>query len=254
MTDGALDRRAMRKRGLLRRVGEEPSAATARAGPATARRLRRVNWAAATAFLLGGLLFAVGAALAQAGVSPTACSSVYLVGGAFFSSGGYATVLQAVNGPREVGPDGALSTGRWRWWAAEPGRIEWMSAVALFLGTIVFAINIVDSFIEELSPRAADRLVWSPDVVGCVLFLLSGHLAMREMGGWLRRPRDLGWGIVAVNQLGSFLFMASAVASFVKPATGAEVAIGVANWGTLAGALCFAVGGLMQEFERPEAA
>jgi hypothetical protein len=186
-------------------------------------------------------------------VSTTACSSVFLAGGACFSSGGYATVLQAVNEPREVGPDGAPSAGGWRWWASEPGRIEWMSAAALFVGTLVFAINIVDSFIEELSPRAADRLVWSPDVVGCVLFLLSGHLAMRALGGWLRRPRDLGWGIAAVNQLGSILFMVSAVASFVKPSTGAALAIGVANWGTLTGALCFAIGGLMQEFERPEA-
>jgi hypothetical protein len=208
---------------------------------------------AATAFAFGGTLFAIGAALAQAGVSTTACGSIFLVGGACFSSGGYATVLQAINGPREVGPDGVLRAGDWRWWASEPGRVEWMSAVALFVGTLVFAINIVDSFIEELSPRAADRLVWSPDVVGCVLFLISGHLAMREMGGWLRRPRDLGWRIVAVNQLGSILFMVSAVASFVKPASGAELAIGVTNWGTLTGALCFAIGGLMQESERPEA-
>jgi hypothetical protein len=74
------------------------------------------------------------------------------------------------------------------------------------------------------------------------------------MGGrFFRRPRDLGWGIAAVNQLGSILFMVSAVASFVKPSTGAALAIGVANWGTLTGALCFAIGGLMQEFERPEA-
>jgi hypothetical protein len=229
---------------------------------ATAQRLGVVNRVAATAFAFGGTLFAIGAALAQAGVSTTACSSVFLVGGACFSSGGYATVLQAINGPREagpdgareVGPDGAPSAAGWRWWASEPGRIEWMSAVALFVGTLVFAINIVDSFIEELSPRAADRLVWSPDVVGCVLFLLSGHLAMRGMGGrFFRRPRDLGWGIAAVNQLGSILFMVSAVASFVKPSTGAALAIGVANWGTLTGALCFAIGGLMQEFERPEA-
>jgi hypothetical protein len=29
------------------------------------------------------------------------------------------------------------------------------------------------------------------------------------------------------------------------------VATGIANWGTLTGALCFAIAGLMQEFEHP---
>ena len=89
-------------------------------------------------------------------------------------------------------------------------------------------------------------------MVGCALFLVSGHLAMVEISGtWLPcwRPRDLGWWIVAVNQLGSVLFMVSAVASFVR-ADGDMIAVGIANWGTLTGALCFAVAGVMQEFER----
>ena len=114
----------------------------------------------------------------------------------------------------------------------------------------------VDSFIGDLSPAQYDRLVWSPDMVGCALFLVSGHLAMVEISGtWLPcwRPRELGWWIVAVNQLGSGLFMVSAVASLVR-ANGDMIAIGIANWGTLTGALCFAVAGVMQEFERPRPA
>jgi len=95
-------------------------------------------------------------------------------------------------------------------------------------------------------------LVWSPDVVGCSLFLTSGHLALVAIGGWrFWRRRDLGWWIVAVNQVGSILFMVSAVAAFVRPSTGDALAVGVANWGTLTGALCFAIAGVMQEFEHP---
>jgi hypothetical protein len=52
------------------------------------------------------------------------------------------------------------------------------------------------------------------------------------------------------KQLGSVLFMVSAVASLVR-AEGDEIAVGIANWGTLTGALCFAVAGVLQEFERP---
>ena len=198
----------------------------------SSRRSALVNAVAATAFLIGGSLFALGSALAQAGVDPTACATIYLVGGVFFSTGGYASVAQV---------------------AAEP-RLQRLSAIVLFAGTLVFAINLVDSFIRELSPAAEDRLVWSPDMIGCALFLVSGHLAMAGIaGGFWRvwRRRDLGWWIIAVNQLGSVLFMVSAVASFVRPSSGNALSTGIANWGTLTGALCFAIAGLMQEFEHP---
>jgi hypothetical protein len=208
-----------------------------------------LNALAATAFLVGGSLFAAGAALAEAGASSTVCASVYLVGGFFFSTGGYSSVLQVVNEPS----GDPASEVPWRWWSREPRRLQWLSAVVLFAGTLVFAINLVDSFIPELSPAAEDRLVWSPDMVGCALFLISGHLALTEIGGGRRfwRHRDLGWWIVGVNQIGSVLFMVSAVASFVEPASAEAVNVGIANWGTLIGALCFALAGLMQEFEHP---
>lgn len=249
----ASDRRAMRKRGVLRDLGEELEAARARADAATLTRLRRVNAVSASAFVVGGSLFAIGAALSQGDIGgPLLSACVYMVGGVFFSSGGYAALLQVINSPRE-GEDGSFVAGEWRWWATEPRRLEWLSALVLFVGTLVFAINLVDSFIAELTPRQADRLIWSPDMIGCALFLVSGHLAMVEISGsWLPcwRPRDLDWQIVAVNQIGSILFMVSAVASFVH-SDGDLTAAGIANWGTLTGALCFAGGGVLQEFERP---
>ena len=218
-------------------------------------RARRTNAAAATSFVLGGSLFAAGAALAQSGAEATLYCSVYLAGGFFFSCGGYASVLLVVNRPRQSGPGGELRTEPWRWFAREPERIEWLSAAVLFVGTLVFAINIVDSFFQDLGAVQEDRLVWSPDVIGCVLFLLSGHLAILEIGHGRRvfRPAELEWWIVVVNQLGSVLFMVAAIASFVEPGSGSVVNFGISNWGTLTGALCFALAGLMQEFERPPA-
>lgn len=193
---------------------------------------RRVNAIAATAFVIGGSLFAIGAALAQGDVGgPRLAAGVYLAGGVFFSAGGAASVR--------------LSRGK--------PPLEQLSALVLFVGTLVFAINLLDSLIGDLSPAQYDRLVWSPDMVGCALFLVSGHLAMVQISGtWLPcwRPRDPGWRIVAVNQLGSLLFMVSAVASLVR-AEGDMIAVGVANWGTFTGALSFAVAGVMQEFQKP---
>lgn len=196
------------------------------------RRRGLVNAVAATSFVVGGSLFAIGAALAQGDVGgPLLPASVYLAGGVFFCSGGLASVLQAAGGPR----------------------LQRLSAIVLLAGTLVFAINIVDSFISELTPAQQDRLIWSPDIVGCALFLVSGHFAMVALTGtWLPRhpPRQLGWWILVVNQIGSVLFMVSAVASFVHH-DGDLLAAGIANWGTLTGALCFAIAGVMQEFERP---
>ena len=193
---------------------------------ATPRRLRRVNAVAATAFVLGGSLFAIGAALAQAGASADR-STARSTWPAASSSAPAATprVLQADQRPARGRRGRRLLPSAWHWWASEPDRLEWLSAVVLFVGTLVFAINIVDSFIDGLGAGAEDRLVWSPDMIGCALFLISGHLAMRRdrarLACW--RPRDLGWWIVAVNQLGSVLFMVAAIASFVRPSSGDEV-------------------------------
>jgi hypothetical protein len=208
------------------------------------RPLRRINTVAATAFVIGGSLFCLGALLAQADVGgPRLAAAVFAAGGVFFTTGGYASVLLVAN----------ARPGRWRWWSIEPGRLDWAGAVALFVGTLYFGASLLAALIGDLTTAQIHRLVWSPEVIGCVLFLVSGHLALTE----LRRNRpgdrraDLGWWIAVVNQSGSALFMVAAIAAFVRPTTGDELAVGIANWATFAGAACFAAAGAMQEFERP---
>jgi hypothetical protein len=249
-----LDRRVLRKRGLLVGGGQDLGEARAQADAATTRRLSRINAVAATAFVIGGSLFSLGALLAQAHVGgPRLAAAVFMVGGVFFTTGGYASVLQVANAPRGADSDGVVRVERWRWWSTEPGRLDWASAVALFVGTLYFGASLAVALLGDLTTAQIHRDVWTPEFIGCILFLLSGHLALTEM----HRDRppgaraDLGWWIVVVNQVGSALFMAAAVAAFVRPATGDELAVGIANWSTFAGAACFAVAGVMQEFERP---
>lgn len=247
--------RLARRRGLI--AVHPPGAATAhhtRADDTAVARLRRLNAIAATAFILGGALFAAGAAVAQFGSGEaTTCASIYFAGGLCFNTGGYVSLLQVINAPRRgPGGEGALVTRGWRWWSYEPMRVDWLCAFVLFAGTLVFAVDLLDSFLQGLSVQRVNRLIWAPDVVGCVLFLISGHLGFVEVCHGRPRllPRDLGWWIVAVNQLGSVLFMVSAIAAFTRT-SGTEISAGLANWGTLTGALCFSVGGVLQLFERP---
>jgi hypothetical protein len=237
--------RTARKRAV---IGRRVAAAT------PARRQTLLNTIAAVAFTIGGGLFALGAALAQLGsADPTASACIYFAGGLFFNTGGYATVLQAVNSPRGLETDGSPRYERWRWWSWEPDRIEWVSAVVLFGGTLVFGINLLDSFLQGLTVKQENRLIWAPDIVGCALFLISGHLALAEIchSGLCVRRHDLGWWIAALNQIGSYLFLVSALAAFIRPETSSEVNATIANWGTFGGALCFAAGGVLQAFERP---
>jgi hypothetical protein len=248
--------RLARKRGATSiRAGDGAAATTLPAPRALALRLRRLNWIAASAFTTGGSLFAVGAAVAQLGSGDaTTAAAIYFAGGLFFTTGGYASLLGAINAPRSIGAGGALAAEPWRWWSYEPERIGWLSTFVLFAGTLVFGVSLLDSFLQGLTTHQENRLIWAPEVVGCVLFLISGHLAMAETCHSSRpclRRRDLGWSIVAINQVGSILFMVSALAAFIRPETSSEVNVAIANWGTLTGAACFAIGGIMQAFERP---
>ncbi len=209
-------------------------------------RLKLVNLVAAIAFTIGGSLFALGAAVAELGsADPTASACIYFAGGLFFNTGGYATVLLAIN-PQQR--DGWHST--WRWWSWEPGRVEWVSAAVLFAGTLVFGVNLLDSFLQGLTAKQVNRLIWAPDMVGCALFIVSGHLALTQICRrricW--KPGLLDWWIAVLNQVGSYLFLVSALAAFVNPETSSEVNEAIANWGTFGGALCFAIGGLVQAF------
>jgi hypothetical protein len=170
--------RLARRRGVLsvRPSGTGP-ARHVRADGVSLARLRRLNAVAGVSFVVGGALFAAGAAVAQFGSGDaTECASIYFVGGLFFTLGGYVSLLQAVNAPRHVaGGAGRLVTPRWRWWSYEPVRVDWLSAFVLFAGTLVFAVDLLDSFLQGLTVQQVNRLVWAPDVIGCVLFLISGH-------------------------------------------------------------------------------
>ncbi|MEE1752776.1 hypothetical protein [Streptomyces sp. SP18CS02] len=243
--------RPARRRGVL--SVRPPGAAATGPIPADAvslTRLRRLNAIAAIAFVVGGSLFGAGAADAQFGSGDaTECASIYFAGGLFFTTGGYVSLLQVINAPRHVaGGEGRLVTRQWRWWTYEPTRVDWLSTFVLFAGTLVFAVDLLDSFLQGLSVQQVNRLIWTPDVIGCILFLLSGHLAFGEIchGRLCARPHDLGWWIVAVNQLGSVLFMISALAAYTRPATGSLINADIANWGTLTGALCFSLAGMLQ--------
>jgi hypothetical protein len=211
------------------------------------RRSTRLNLVAAVAFVLGGSLFALGAAFAQLGVvSLPTVNVTYLVGGCFFTLGGYVSILLARNTDTDIDE-------RTPWWRFRPHSRSWLSAYVLFVGTLFFAVSLIAAFAAGLTPRQSDGWIWLPDMTGCVCFLVSGHLAMLDVGAGHVRvlARLVGWWVVAVNQLGSVLFFLAGIAAFTRPATSSAIDTGLVNWGTFAGAACFAVGGVIQAIDTP---
>ena len=163
-------------------------------------------------------------------------------------------MLQAGNAPTEIDQEGSLRSSRWRWWDPRPHNLGWLSAAVLFVGTLLFAVSLVAAFASDLTVRQANTWIWIPDMLGCVCFLLSGHLALLEIchGRIGIRTSEIGWWIVFVNQVGSVLFFLAGLAAYTRPATSTSLDLDVANWGTFLGAVCFVLGGVIQAFDRPE--
>jgi hypothetical protein len=189
--------------------------------------MSRERWMALL-FAAGSLCFLVGPfpGFAQL-VGATADAATFFAGSVLFTGGGALQTWLAAPGRHTPG------AGRGAWWAATI-----QSAGTLFFNATTFrALHVA------LSNSAYDRLVWRPDALGSVCFLVSGAIAYRVSArtGWRPVRGGPGWWEPAVNLLGCVFFGIAAVAGYVVPATGSLVDLAAANLNTAAGAACFLV-------------
>jgi hypothetical protein len=185
------------------------------------------------------LLFATGSVCFLVGpfpgylqlVGPEAVGVTFFAGSILFTAGGALQTWLALPGRRSPGL----------------GRAAWRAAAVQSAGTLFFNVTTFQGMHTALTDPHYDRLVWRPDALGSVCFLVSGYLAYVEVSGHLfGRPRwTLEWVIVTVNLLGCLAFGVSAVASYIVPSTGSEVSLTLVNLCTAFGALCFLIGALL---------
>ena len=125
--------------------------------------------------------------------------------------------------------------------ASSAGRAAWWAAVIQSAGTLFFNVTTFRAMDTALSNPHYDRLVWRPDALGSICFLVSGAIAYRAAArrGWLPVRGGPGWWEPAVNLLGCVFFGISAVAGYVVPSEGSMLDLAAANWTTAAGAACF---------------
>jgi hypothetical protein len=140
-------------------------------------------------------------------VGPEADALTFFVGSLFFTSGGAMQV-----------------------WLARRRTAAWWAAAIQSAGTLFFNVTTFRALNVQLDAPDYDALVWRPDAIGSLCFLVSGVIAFRAS------PR--GWPPL-VNLLGCVFFGISAIAGYVIPSEGSMVDLGAANWNTAAGAACF---------------
>jgi hypothetical protein len=203
-------------------IGHALSFAPPRPGTAAWDRAIALGFAVGSAcFVIGpfpGVVHLVGA---------EADAAIFFAGSIFFT---FAAALELREGTVRRGSR----------WGRDP---SWWSAFIQFLGTLLFNLSTFDAMDEAFSVQADDRLIWAPDVFGSICFLISGAVAYRVAAR--ARPRDREWRMAAINLAGCVLFMISAVASYIVPASGTVLDLAAANWCTALGAACFLAGAVL---------
>jgi hypothetical protein len=206
----------------------------------------RLNAAIAWLFMVGSACFVAGSVQAYAEAVGTWLDGItYFVGSIFFTAASFCQLVQsqspAMTGVDEVAQN-VPATVRLRGWL--PHDRGWLAAATQFPGTLFFNISTFAALASNATASEADKAVWRPDLFGSVLFLVASAYGILAVSGRFLRwdPSSLPWQIAWVNMLGSVLFMASALASYVLPATDEVLDVRVSVVGTLLGAVCFFVG------------
>jgi hypothetical protein len=174
-----------------------------------------------------GVLFAIGSACFFVGPFPgfvelvgsAVDGAVFFVGSIFFTT---AALLQTVT---------------------SVGRLDRWSCAIQLIGTVFFNASTYHALQTALDSTSYDRLVWAPDLLGSICFLVSGVLSYYEVHGRPRRTH--AWRIAAVNLAGCVAFGIAAVAAYVVPSTGSALDLAAANSWTALGGLCFLVGAVL---------
>lgn len=208
----------------------------------------RRTWWIAVLFCIGSTCFTVGPLPAyESWVGTRWVGLTFFVGSIFFTSASYLCFVEASNDPDAVVDDPQRRhRGPFRLISWRPHSIDWWSTGVQLVGTVYFNVMTFLAMYDGWDTSQANRLVWRPDAIGSICFLVASYLAWAEVchsAGRLRL-RDVSWWIVVLNLLGSVFFGVSAVGAYTL-GSGELVNEWLDNAGTVAGGVCFFVAAAM---------
>ncbi len=211
---------------------------------------KELNWWIAILFVVGAILFLLATALSLApelarawSVKTGHVNLIFFIGSIPFTIAAYLQLFQASNAGEffTTGTKLPLKTIIFGW---KPGDIGWLGSSLQFIGTILFNVNTFDAMIPSLNWFQQDLFIWTPNIVGSIFFLVSGHLAFLEVchSSWAWRPKTISWWVVIFNLLGCIGFILSAIFAVVLPGSANLEAVSVSLWFMLMGAAGFLIG------------
>src|SRR5215218_7659686 len=206
----------------------------------------RLNAVIAWLFILGSACFVLGSVPAfLTAVGGWIDGITYVVGSVFFTSASLCQLVQAQSpGTTDVDASTQHRAARVRWIAWLPRERTWLAAATQFPGTLFFNVSTVAALTHNATAAESNRYVWRPDLFGSVLFLVSSIIFVLAVSEHFLSlaPRSWLWRIAWLNLLGSVLFLASGLASYVLPSSDEVLNTRISVAGTLLGALCFLIG------------
>ena len=200
--------------------------------------------------MIGSACFALGAFPPTASALGAAAAAVFFVGSIFFTSAAYLQFYEATNEGDDLDGQGRTS----RLFGVRSGSLGWWASGVQLIGTVAFNVSTFAA-LRDLTTIQEEVLVWAPDVVGSVCFLVASALVIAETHDRIRGMlfRSLESRIAAINMLGSIAFAVSAIGAFIVPSTGELLSLPLVNIFTFIGALLFFVGAaLLIPAMRPE--
>lgn len=226
-----------------------PAGATVDLGDALAS-----SWWMGGLFATGSVLFALGSLpLYFDNVDPGGVAWTFFLGSIFFTTAALLQYREAATAPTSIATDGATAPTRsaisllgW-----QPHLVGWWAALVQLVGTVFFNVSTFAATRDDLALQQEQHLIWVPDVLGSIFFLVAGWLAYSEICPDLGQRPDwtVEWWIGALNLAGSVFFGAAAIGARYLTTTGEVANIVLVNLGTFAGALCFLVGAVLLPFE-----
>ena len=195
---------------------------------------RDPGWWIAITFILGSVLFCVGAILPfTRGLSTAATNVVYLVGSSLYLVG---ALIQFIRG-RRMKINHRDDTSAMRHLANKNSRAAGIQAI----GALLFQTSMTGAFIRSLSIAQQEKIIWVPDLFGALCFLIASSMFFT-----LRYPiqhrQDNGRSarqLAMMNIVGSAFFVISALGAYIVPLTDQAIYPRIANLGTVAGAVLF---------------
>jgi hypothetical protein len=195
---------------------------------------RDSGWWIAITFIVGSVLFGLGALFPLISSFPIAIINiVYLVGSSLYLIG---ASVQFVQGRRmKINDRGDAADVR-----KLANRNSRAAAIQAF-GAILFQTSMTGALINSLNVAQQERVIWAPDLVGAICFVTASSMffALRYPIQQRQENQDSSRFLALLNIIGSLFFVLSALGAYIVPLTDESIYPSVANLGTFVGAIFF---------------